>query len=46
MAGGCGASVTSLGCGLLVGIAIGVHGEIYPARRVTRMAPLRAISGT
>lgn len=35
-----------LGRGLLVGVAIGVLGGIYPAWRVTRMAPLRALSGT
>jgi len=35
-----------LGRGLLVGIAIGVLGGIYPAWRVTRMTPLRALSGT
>jgi putative ABC transport system permease protein len=34
-----------LGRGLLVGIAIGVLGGIYPAWRVTRMTPLRALSG-
>jgi putative ABC transport system permease protein len=41
-------SVTAwgLGRGLLVGIAIGVLGGIYPAWRVTRMTPLRALSGT
>ena len=35
-----------LGRGLLVGVAIGVLGGIYPAWRVTRMRPLRALSGT
>lgn len=35
-----------LGRGLLVGIAIGVLGGIYPAWRVTRMTPLKALSGT
>jgi len=41
-------SVTAwgLGQGLLVGVAIGVLGGIYPAWRVTRMTPLRALSGT
>jgi putative ABC transport system permease protein len=41
-------SVTAwgLGRGLLVGIAIGMLGGIYPAWRVTRMTPLRALSGT
>lgn len=41
-------SVTAwgLGRGLLVGVAIGVLGGIYPAWRVTRMTPLRALSGT
>jgi putative ABC transport system permease protein len=41
-------SVTAwgLGRGLLVGIAIGVLGGIYPAWRVTRMTPLKALSGT
>ncbi|HWX87604.1 MAG TPA: FtsX-like permease family protein, partial [Solirubrobacteraceae bacterium] len=41
-------SVTAwgLGRGLLVGVAIGVLGGIYPAWRVTRMAPLKALSGT
>jgi putative ABC transport system permease protein len=40
-------SVTAwgLGRGLLVGVAIGVLGGIYPAWRVTRMTPLRALSG-
>ncbi len=33
-----------LGRGLLVGVAIGVLGGIYPAWRVTRMTPLRALS--
>ncbi len=35
-----------LGRGVLVGVAIGVLGGIYPAWRVTRMTPLRALSGT
>lgn len=41
-------SVTAwgLGRGLLVGIAIGVLGGIWPAWRVTRMTPLKALSGT
>ncbi len=41
-------SVTAwgLGRGLLVGVAIGVLGGIYPAWRVTRMSPLKALSGT
>ena len=41
-------SVTAwgLGRGLLVGIAIGVLGGVYPAWRVTRMTPLKALSGT
>jgi putative ABC transport system permease protein len=41
-------SVTAwgLGRGLLVGVAIGVLGGIYPAWRVTRMAPLKALSAT
>jgi putative ABC transport system permease protein len=41
-------SVTAwgLGRGLLVGVAIGVLGGIYPAWRVTRMKPLKALSGT
>lgn len=41
-------SVTAwgLGRGLLVGVAIGVLGDIYPAWRVTRMRPLKALSGT
>lgn len=34
-----------LGRGLLVGVAIGVLGGIYPAWRVTRMTPLRALAG-
>lgn len=40
-------SVTAwgLGRGLLVGVAIGVLGGIYPAWRVTRMTPLRALAG-
>lgn len=33
-----------LGRGLLVGVAIGVLGGIYPAWRVTRMTPLRALA--
>jgi putative ABC transport system permease protein len=33
-----------LGRGLLVGISIGVLGGIWPAWRVTRMAPLRGLS--
>ena len=33
-----------LGRGLLVGVAIGVLGGIYPAWRVTRMAPLKVLS--
>lgn len=39
-------SVTAwaLGRGLLVGVAIGVLGGIYPAWRVTRMPPLRALA--
>lgn len=36
----------ALGRGLLVGIAIGVLGGIYPAWRVTRMQPLKALAGT
>lgn len=36
----------ALGRGLLVGVAIGVLGGIYPAWRVTRMQPLKALSGT
>ncbi len=41
-------SVTAwvLGRGLLVGIAIGVFGGIFPAWRVTRMKPLRVLEGT
>jgi putative ABC transport system permease protein len=41
-------SVTAwgLGRGLLVGVAIGVLGGIYPAWRVTRMTPLKALAGT
>lgn len=41
-------SVTAwgLGRGLLVGVAIGVLGGIYPAWRVTRMTPARALAGT
>jgi len=41
-------SVTAwgLGRGLLVGVAIGVLGGIYPAWRVTRMTPLKALSAT
>lgn len=35
-----------LGRGLLIGVAIGVLGGIYPAWRVTRMTPLRALAGT
>lgn len=35
-----------LGRGLLVGVAIGVLGGIYPAWRVTRMKPLKALAGT
>jgi putative ABC transport system permease protein len=35
-----------LGRGLLVGVAIGMLGGIYPAWRVTRMRPLRALSST
>ena len=35
-----------LGRGLLVGVAIGVLGGIYPAWRVTRMRPLRVLSGS
>ncbi|MGD0455720.1 MAG: ABC transporter permease [Solirubrobacteraceae bacterium] len=39
-------SVTAwgLGQGLLIGVAIGVLGGIYPAWRVTRMRPLKALS--
>jgi hypothetical protein len=36
----------ALGRGLLVGVAIVVLGGIYPAWRVTRMTPLKALSGT
>lgn len=36
----------ALGRGLLVGVAIGVLGGLYPAWRVTRMTPLKALSGT
>ncbi|MFI4984592.1 MAG: ABC transporter permease [Solirubrobacterales bacterium] len=41
-------SVTAwgLGRGLLVGFAIGVLGGVYPAWRVTRMTPLKALAGT
>jgi putative ABC transport system permease protein len=41
-------SVTAwgLGRGLLVGVAIGVLGGIYPAWRVTRMTPLKALAST
>ncbi len=41
-------SVTAwgLGRGLLVGVAIGVLGGIYPAWRVTRMTPLKVLSAT
>ncbi len=41
-------SVTAWGLGraLLVGVAIGVLGGIYPAWRVTRMTPLKALSAT
>jgi putative ABC transport system permease protein len=41
-------SVTAWGLGraLLVGVAIGVLGGIYPAWRVARMPPLKALSGT
>jgi putative ABC transport system permease protein len=35
-----------LGRGLLIGVAIGMLGGIYPAWRVTRMRPLRALQGT
>jgi len=38
--------VCAAGCVMLVGVAIGVLGGIYPARRVTRMTPLKALSGT
>ena len=34
----------ALGRGLLVGVAIGVFGGIYPAWRVTRMRPARALA--
>jgi putative ABC transport system permease protein len=34
----------ALGRGLLVGVAIGVLGGIYPAWRVTRMTPVRALA--
>ena len=33
-----------LGRGLLVGVSIGVLGGLYPAWRVTRMAPLKGLS--
>ncbi len=41
-------SVTAwgLGRGLLVGVAIGVLGGIYPAWRVTRMTPLKALASS
>lgn len=41
-------SVTAwvLGRGLLIGIAIGVFGGIFPAWRVTRMKPARVLEGT
>ncbi|MGA2319181.1 MAG: ABC transporter permease [Solirubrobacteraceae bacterium] len=41
-------SVTAwgLGRGLLIGVAIGMLGGIYPAWRVTRMTPLKALAGT
>ena len=41
-------SVTAwaLGRGLLVGVAIGVLGGVYPAWRVTRMRPLKALPAT
>ncbi len=41
-------SVTAWGLGraLIVGVAIGVLGGLYPAWRVTRMTPLRGLSGT
>ncbi len=41
-------SITAWGLGraLLVGVAIGVLGGIYPAWRVTRMQPLRALAST
>jgi putative ABC transport system permease protein len=35
-----------LGRGLLIGSAIGVLGGLYPAWRVTRMKPLKALAGT
>ncbi len=35
-----------LGRGLLIGIAIGVLGGIFPALRVTRMRPARVLEGT
>lgn len=35
-----------LGRGLLVGVAIGVLGGIYPAWRVTHMTPLKALAST
>jgi len=35
-----------LGRGLLIGVAIGMLGGVYPAWRVTRMTPLRALAGT
>ena len=35
-----------LGRGLLIGIAIGVLGGIFPAWRVTRMKPARVLEGT
>ena len=36
----------TLGIGLLVGIAIGVLGGIYPAWRVTRMRPMKGLGAT
>jgi len=41
-------SITAWGLGraLLVGVAIGVLGGIYPAWCVTRMTPLKALAGT
>lgn len=41
-------SVTAwvLGRGLLVGMAIGVFGGIFPAWHVTRMKPMRVLEGT
>ena len=39
-------SAWGLGRALLIGVAIGVLGGIYPAWRVTRMTPLKALSGT